>query len=98
MLLTLRGGDTEAADHELAEIVATVEASRESSAWETMMQPWVLRAVGVGVALAFIQQWSGVNTVNSYAPDVLRQAGFNASDSLTQSIYIVSASATPHLA
>ena len=89
VLMTLRGGDEAAVEAELADIVATVEASRGSSQWASLMQPWVLRAVGVGVGLAFVQQWSGVNTVNSYAPDVLRKAGFDASDSLTQSIYIV---------
>ena len=36
-----------------------------TSPWKTMRQGWVMKAVLVGVMLAFIQQWSGVNTVNS---------------------------------
>ena len=89
VLMTLRGGDSAAVDAELADIVAAVEASKGSSPWASLMQPWVLRAVGVGIGLAFVQQWSSVNTVNSYAPDVLRKAGYDTSDSLTQNIYIV---------
>ena len=49
---------------ELDGIRAAVEMSKKTSAWEVMKQPWVMKAVLVGVTLAFIQQWSGVNTVN----------------------------------
>lgn len=77
-----------AVDRELAAIEKTVQEMATVSRAEVFAQPWVRWAVIVGVMLSFMQQWTGVNTVNAYAPDVLKDAGFNAADSITQSIYI----------
>lgn len=94
---TTRGADDDseeaaaersAVDAELASIEKTVQEMATVSRSEVMAQPWVRWAVIVGVTLSFMQQWTGVNTVNAYAPDVLKDAGFSAADSITQSIYI----------
>ena len=49
---------------ELDGIRSAVDAAAKSSPYEVMKEPWVKKAVLVGITLAFIQQWSGVNTVN----------------------------------
>lgn len=73
----------EAVEAELRGIEATVEENRSVSKKEVFAQPWVRWAVVVGVALSFIQQMSGVNAVNAYAPDVLKgeQLRANIADS-----------------
>jgi MFS family permease len=90
VLTSIRGVDDggDAVEAELAAIAETIETARATSVSATLALPWVRWAVIVGVALSFIQQASGVNSVNAYAPDVLSDAGFNTSDSLTMSIYI----------
>lgn len=37
----------------------------------------VLHLLGIGIFLAFLQQWSGINVVIYYAADIFQAAGFN---------------------
>jgi sugar porter (SP) family MFS transporter len=81
-------GGREEVEAELAGIELAVAAQKTVSRSAVFAQPWVRWAVVMGVMLSFMQQWTGCNAVNAYAPDVLADAGFSASDSITQSINI----------
>jgi sugar porter (SP) family MFS transporter len=37
----------------------------------------VLKFIGIGIFLAFLQQWSGVNVIIYYAADIFQAAGYN---------------------
>ena len=73
---------------ELEGMRRAVAGAATTTQWDQLREPWVLKAIFVGVFLAFIQQWCGVNAANAYAPDILKNAGFSAADALTQGIYI----------
>jgi sugar porter (SP) family MFS transporter len=44
--------------------------------WKELFEPWVRPALIVGVALAFFQQVTGINTIIYYAPTIFEFAGF----------------------
>lgn len=46
------------------------------------------RILWLGFLVAFFNQWSGINFILYYAPEILQRAGLAAKDSLENSIYI----------
>ena len=48
----------------------------------------VLKLIGLGVFLAFLQQWSGINVVIYYAADIFHAAGFNLQEMMVQIVAI----------
>ena len=73
------GGDEHAA-MELAAIQATLRAAAVSRAgWKDLFGPGTRRLLWVGVALAVLQQWSGINILFNYAEEIYRSAGFGVS-------------------
>lgn len=50
--------------------------------------PWIRRVVLVGCGLAIIQQATGINTVNYYAPTILEQSGLGVSAALVATIAV----------
>ncbi|MBT9329509.1 sugar porter family MFS transporter [Paracidobacterium acidisoli] len=57
-----------------------VESSQENSLWADLLRPRFLRVVLIGIALAVLQQWTGINTLFNYAEEVYRSAGYAAND------------------
>ena len=47
-----------------------------------LLDPKVTRIVLVGVTLAVLQQWSGINSIFNYAEEIYRTAGYGTSDIL----------------
>ncbi|XP_009359629.2 monosaccharide-sensing protein 2-like [Pyrus x bretschneideri] len=47
----------------------------EGSVWKDLLEPGVKRALFVGVAIQILQQFSGINGVLYYTPQILEQAG-----------------------
>lgn len=66
-----RGDEAEA---ELSEIERALEEEPES--WRSLFRPGLRRAVLVGVALAILQQITGINTVIYYSPEILQLSGY----------------------
>ena len=56
-----------------------IESSADSS-WRELLRPGIRRIVLVGIALAVLQQWTGINILFNYAAEVYRNAGYNAND------------------
>src|SRR5919112_5466800 len=50
--------------------------------------PWMRRILWIGCGLATIQQATGINTVNYYAPTILESTGLGASASLILTVTI----------
>jgi MFS transporter, SP family, xylose:H+ symportor len=74
------GGETYA-DQAVAEVEATLLAeASHGTTWRELARPGVARVVGVGVALAVLQQWSGINSIFNYAEEIYRSAGYGISD------------------
>jgi len=42
-----------------------------------LLSPGILKFIGIGVFLSFLQQWSGLNVVIYYASDIFQAAGYN---------------------
>ena len=47
--------------------------------WKDLFGPGTRRLLWVGVALAVLQQWSGINILFNYAEEIYRSAGFGVS-------------------
>lgn len=79
----VRIGDELYADDALSEIEAAISAEAESNKRrsELLTRP-VLRILGIGVFLAVLQQWSGINVIFNYAQEVYQSAGYGLSDVL----------------
>ncbi|NOZ23244.1 MAG: sugar porter family MFS transporter [Planctomycetes bacterium] len=67
------GGDVE---EELRAVQGTMD--QEAGGWSELFRPWVRPVLFVGVALAFFQQATGINTVIYYAPTIFEFAGFGS--------------------
>lgn len=75
------GGET----HASAEIASirnslAAEASVDSSSWREMFRPNLRRILLIGIALAVLQQWTGINILFNYAAEVYRSAGYGTND------------------
>lgn len=51
------------------------EAAAKGPSWRDLLEPGVRRALVVGVGLQILQQFSGINGVLYYTPQILEQAG-----------------------
>ncbi|KAM2748485.1 hypothetical protein EV2_027504 [Malus domestica] len=56
-------------------MIETQETVVEGSVWKDLFEPGVKRALFVGVAIQILQQFSGINGVLYYTPQILEQAG-----------------------
>jgi MFS transporter, SP family, xylose:H+ symportor len=68
-----------------AEIVGIESAQREDAAlaqssWRELLLPAFRKILLVGIALAALQQWTGINILFNYAAEVYRSAGYGAND------------------
>lgn len=73
-------GDARYADDALTEIEAALATESEQSLHRNeLLSPAILRILGVGVFLAVLQQWSGINVIFNYAEEIYRNAGYGIS-------------------
>ncbi len=67
----------------LAEIQSTIGAETHARVrWRELLAPGVKRALAMGVVLAVLQQWTGINVILNYAEEIYRGAGYGVSDIL----------------
>ncbi len=69
------GGDAYA-DVGVAEIRGSIGAETRVRIGE-LLTPGMLRILGIGVALAVLQQWAGINVIFNYAEEIYRGAGYS---------------------
>lgn len=72
-------------DYARAELSGIESAQRSESAlaqfsWRELLLPAFRKILLVGIALAALQQWTGINILFNYAAEVYRSAGYGAND------------------
>lgn len=78
-----RIGGEEYGDETIAEIQATLNTDGQSVAlWRELRKPYILKLLSIGVCLAVLQQWSGINIIFNYAEEIYRNAGYGVSSIL----------------
>lgn len=82
--------DTKEADAEFAAIVEHAERTlTKRTPWTVIRDvPWIRKVVLIGCGLAVVQQATGINTVNYYAPTILEESGLGVSASLIATIAV----------
>lgn len=76
-----RIGGKDYARDEIADVDATLRReSGERGSWRELLRPGVPAILGIGIALAVLQQWSGTNVIFNYAEEIYRGAGYELSD------------------
>ena len=60
----------------------SVLTAETSSEWSLLMKPGILKAVIIGVCIAILGQFMGVNAVLYYGPSIFENAGLSGGDSL----------------
>jgi len=72
-------GTAEKAASEAAAIgVALHQEQTVSRSWRGLVQPGARRVLLIGIVLAVLQQWSGINILFNYAEEIYRAAGLGA--------------------
>lgn len=80
-VLSRIGGESYARS-ELSAIQISLAASIERSGWRELVKSPGRKLLAIGVALAVLQQWSGINILFNYAQEVYRSAGYGVSEIL----------------
>jgi len=81
----------EEAEREFKEIVetsGTAQKERGHALRDLKANPWMRKLLWIGIGLAIVQQATGINTVNYYAPTILEQSGLGVSASLVATIAV----------
>src|SRR5699024_8353287 len=64
------------------------DSDSEQSGWKGLLSRRVRPGLIVGVGLAVLQQFVGINTVLYFAPTIMEQTGLSASNSIIYSVII----------
>lgn len=76
----------EEAKHEIAEIEDTL--ALEGGSWKMLLAPGIKMAVFIGVSLAVLQQFTGIDAIIYYGPRIFEEAGFELSEALGGQVII----------
>ena len=78
-----RIGGASYAGQAMAEIKASLVNEDQHVRFSELFEKRVLAILGLGITLAVIQQWCGINVIFNYAGEIFKQAGYNINDALT---------------
>jgi MFS transporter, SP family, xylose:H+ symportor len=70
------------AEQALGDIEATLVQDAQHANLGTLLDPRLRKVLLLGIALAVLQQWCGINVIFNYAEEVFSAAGYNVSDIL----------------
>jgi len=73
---------SDAVDTALSQIKKTLQNEIRQVHFRELLEPRLLKILGLGVFLAVFQQWCGINVIFNYAEEVFSQAGYSVSDIL----------------
>ena len=68
--------------HEVEQIEATLVNEVQKVDFRELLDPRLAGVLILGVGLAVLQQWCGINSIFYYASDIFRDAGYGVSDAL----------------
>jgi sugar porter (SP) family MFS transporter len=80
VLARIGGGDYATAA--LGEIESTLAGETETVRFRELLDPKLTAVLVLGVVLAVLQQWCGINVIFNYAGDIFKAAGYDISDTL----------------
>lgn len=80
-------GCVERTETELSEIKKAIGNER-STEWRELLRPGVRKMVAVGVAIAMLGQFMGVNAVLYYGPSIFADSGLSSGDSLFYQVLV----------
>lgn len=80
-ILARIGGDGYA-NQELREIEATVSGQVQAPIWAGFRARGIAGVLAIGIGLAVLQQWSGINILFNYAEELYRKAGYGINGAL----------------
>jgi SP family sugar porter-like MFS transporter len=87
-ILTRIGGKEYASD-QIKDVRTTVsEEDVDHVNLKELLNPRILKFVGLGIFLSFLQQWSGLNVVIYYASDIFQAAGYNLKEMMLNIVVI----------
>jgi MFS family permease len=86
-VLTRIGGRAYA-DRELAGIQQTLAGETRRVDFRELVEPRMLPVLLLGVTLAVLQQWCGINVIFYYATEIFKKAGYAVSDALLNIVLI----------
>lgn len=75
-------GGASYADINLIEIKKTLSIDERKVSVRELWKPSLLPILAIGVGLAILQQWSGINVIFNYADEIFASAGYTISDML----------------
>ena len=77
-----RVGGLAYADQALSDIQASLRPGSEKMDLHALRNPKLMKILAIGVVLAVLQQWCGINVIFNYAEEVFSAAGYPLSDVL----------------
>lgn len=86
ILERIYGSATEAAGQ--LDETKSVLTEESSSEWSMLLKPGIMKAVVIGVSIAMLGQFMGVNAVLYYGPSIFENAGLSGGDSLLYQILV----------
>ncbi len=75
------------AEKELS-ITKNVIEAKEKSEWRSLFQPGIIKVVLIGLSLAILGQFMGINAVMYYGPTIFQENGFSDGDSLFYQVLV----------
>jgi sugar porter (SP) family MFS transporter len=75
-----RIGGTTYSEAEVSDIQSTLSSKEiQRVRFQDLLEPKMTKILFVGVTLAVLQQWSGINVIFNYAEEIFREAGYGVS-------------------
>lgn len=84
--ILLRSAGKSEAEQEIVEIEEALEGEKESK--KLILHPGIKLALFLGVSLAVLQQFTGIDVIIYYGPRIMESAGFALSDALDSQVII----------
>ncbi|MEN8255507.1 MAG: MFS transporter, partial [Verrucomicrobiota bacterium] len=86
-VLAMVGGEEYAAQ-EVADISSTISAEEVAVVnFKEIFEPRLLKVILLGMFLALVQQWSGLNSVFAYSHQIFQDAGFSVSGAMLSLVF-----------
>lgn len=80
-------GSAESAEYEMNETKRVIGGENKAN-WRILLKPGIMKAVLIGVAIAMLGQFMGVNAVLYYGPSIFESSGLSGSDSLFYQVIV----------
>lgn len=75
-------GGSDYAQRELATIEAAAVGQSQEGGFKQLFRPAMYKVLTIGIVMAVLQQWCGINVIFNYAQEIFMAAGYGVSDVL----------------